>query len=340
MSTIKAGAAVCEALLSQESILDASERNLINSLIARARSSGRPGETYLPESIARLAGEIVAERVSGSLGKDIERWLLLPGRSAGEHRGEAIEMAARMGPVSPPSPTPGNAPHPPGPNPPGGIAALLNRDSTGSVARGLPEIQPAPCVIFEEFLTPAELHNLMQEVLEREMQFQISEVISPGASGGAVDFEYRRSRVLLDLGRHHSIILDRIQSCSPRVFEKLGVEPFWPTRAEVQITASNHGDFFRCHSDNGHPDIRSRALTFVYFFHREPKKFHGGELRLYDSRMQDGASVPAETHRVIVPRQNQIVFFPSSLEHEITTVDCSSQEFADSRFTVNGWLHH
>jgi Rps23 Pro-64 3,4-dihydroxylase Tpa1-like proline 4-hydroxylase len=216
----------------------------------------------------------------------------------------------------------------------------LNRDSSGSLARELPEIQPAPCVIFEEFLTPAELHNLMQEVLEREMQFQISEVISPGASGGAVDFEYRRSRVLLDLGGHHSIILDRIQRCSPRVFEKLGVEPFWPTRAEVQITASNHGDFFRCHSDNGHQDIRSRALTFVYFFHREPKKFRGGELRLYDSRIQDGACVPAETHRVIVPRQNQIVFFPSSLEHEITTVDCASQEFADSRFTVNGWLHH
>jgi Rps23 Pro-64 3,4-dihydroxylase Tpa1-like proline 4-hydroxylase len=41
----------------------------------------------------------------------------------------------------------------------------------------------------------------------------------------------------------------------------------------------------------------------------------------------------------IPPRQNQIVFFPCSVLHEITPVKCSSGAFADSRFTLNGWLH-
>jgi Rps23 Pro-64 3,4-dihydroxylase Tpa1-like proline 4-hydroxylase len=40
-----------------------------------------------------------------------------------------------------------------------------------------------------------------------------------------------------------------------------------------------------------------------------------------------------------VPQQNQIVFFPCSVLHEITAIECSSRAFADSRFTLNGWLH-
>jgi Rps23 Pro-64 3,4-dihydroxylase Tpa1-like proline 4-hydroxylase len=416
MSTSKASDLVCETLFSDESVLGASERDLITSLIERARFSPEPNDRDLPESIARLAGEMLAERMCANLGKDVERLLL-----DSYHRSSPLPMpvrgkspspptpgtaphppgpnppggiAAPVGPGSPtpspfsaphppgpnppggiatpvgpgsPTPSPFSAPHPPGPNPPGGIAApvgpgsptpspfsaphppgpnppgmaTLGMESSRTlVASELPETRPARCVIFEEFLAPAELQNLMQEVLQREMEFEISEVISPGATSGTVDFEYRRSRVLMDVGVHHAVILNRIQSCSSRVFEKLVLEPFWPSRAEIQITSSNHGDFFRCHSDNGHEKIQSRALTFVYFFHREPKKFRGGELRLYDSRSENGVQVRAENYRTIVPRQNQIVFFPSSLEHEITPVDCVSQAFADSRFTVNGWLHH
>ncbi|HEY2383822.1 MAG TPA: proline hydroxylase, partial [Terriglobia bacterium] len=33
-----------------------------------------------------------------------------------------------------------------------------------------------------------------------------------------------------------------------------------------------------------------------------------------------------------------IVFFPCEQLHEITSVKCPSQLFADSRFTLNGWL--
>ena len=50
------------------------------------------------------------------------------------------------------------------------------------------------------------------------------------------------------------------------------------------------------------------------------------------------AYVSEGSYQTIVPQQNQIVFFPCELMHEITTVKCSSQGFADSRFTLNGWL--
>jgi SM-20-related protein len=179
----------------------------------------------------------------------------------------------------------------------------------------------------------------MQYALDHEPDFEVSEVVSPGANGGRIDYEHRRSRVLMNLERHHEVIADRIQAYLPGVLQKLGCDGLHPSQIEVQITASNHGDFFRHHSDNLHEDTVSRELTFVYFFHREPKAFRGGDLRIYNSRWENGRYVSTGEHQTIVPEQNQMVIFPSSLVHEISPVDCPSEAFADSRFTVNGWFH-
>jgi len=170
------------------------------------------------------------------------------------------------------------------------------------------------------------------------MDFRASEVVSPIAEGGVINYEHRRSRVLMDLGRHQELMLERIKSVLPQVMERLGMEEFSIEGAEVQITASNDGDFFLAHSDSGSDSVASRHLTFVYFFHREPKQFEGGELRIHDARLEEEVYVSEGSCQTIVPRQNQIVFFPCELLHEITQVQCSSQQFADSRFTVNGWL--
>ncbi|MCU1297003.1 MAG: 2OG-Fe(II) oxygenase [Acidobacteriaceae bacterium] len=362
MSTAKVAGVLSQHVLSDENVLSTAERDLISRLIARARISAQTNDRPLPQSIARLAGEIIAERMYKNLGADIERLLLeldsefsdlsIPIQvGAGSPPSPspmqvprnpgptppAISSVVRMGPGSPTPTPPVQVPRTPGPNP--GASTAMNFEGRRPSTRDLPEVLTAQCVLFEEFLAPEELNNLMQDTFQREMDFEISEVISPGLTAGAVDFECRRSRVLMDAGAHRDVILNRIQSCLARVVEKLGLQPFSPTHAEVQITASNHGDYFRCHSDNGHENLNSRELTFVYFFHREPKRFQGGELRLYDSRWENGAYVATENYRAIMPRQNQIVLFPSSLLHEITPIDSSAKAFADSRFTVNGWLH-
>jgi Rps23 Pro-64 3,4-dihydroxylase Tpa1-like proline 4-hydroxylase len=202
-----------------------------------------------------------------------------------------------------------------------------------------PEFLPAQFVVLDEFLVPEELNSIMEYTQSREGDFQLSEVIAPGQTGSTLDYEHRRSRVLMDIGEHQAVVLNRIQAYLPRVLQKMGREVFPVTRVEAQITASNDGDFFRNHNDNGQDEIASRELTFVYFFHREPKAFRGGELRIYDSRWENGEYVSTGNYQTIVPEQNQVVFFPSSLLHEITPVECSSRAFADSRFTVNGWFH-
>jgi Rps23 Pro-64 3,4-dihydroxylase Tpa1-like proline 4-hydroxylase len=142
----------------------------------------------------------------------------------------------------------------------------------------------------------------------------------------------------MDLGKHEQVILERIRGVLPRVLDQLGIEEFPITHVEAQITASNDGDFFGTHCDDSQEAIASRRITFVYFFHREPRPFEGGELRLHDSRR--GEHVGTGSYQTIVPQPNQIVFFPCSVLHEITPVECPSGDFADSRFTLNGWLHN
>jgi Rps23 Pro-64 3,4-dihydroxylase Tpa1-like proline 4-hydroxylase len=142
----------------------------------------------------------------------------------------------------------------------------------------------------------------------------------------------------MDLAHHQDVIVARIKAVLPQVLGALGMAEFVISDVEAQITASNHGDFFHFHSDNGSDRVAWRRLTFVYFFHCEPRQFEGGELRIHDARLKDGAYVSQGSYQTIAPQQNQMVFFPCELLHEITSVNCASRRFADSRFTLNGWL--
>lgn len=246
------------------------------------------------------------------------------------------------GEPQPPSQGPGPSPGPvhlpmKEPQPPSGVRTTTVSETTTAVAERPPVLR-ARCVVLDEFLAPQELEQLTRFTLEREADFHASEVVSPETESGIVNYEHRRSLVLMDLAAHEEIMLARIKSVLPEVLHRLGMEEFDIASVEAQITASNDGDFFHFHSDNGSEKVASRHLTFVYFFHREPKQFEGGELRIHDARLEEGHYVSEGSYEAIVPRQNQIVFFPCELLHEITPVNCDSQQFADSRFTLNGWL--
>jgi len=349
-----------DTLLCDERILSVSEKTLLTKILQCSKTRiNVPGQGSA-DAITQIVGELIAERAYAVLGERIARRLL-------QQAGESSRLAdpdptfihAGGPPPTPPSPGPDDpnrsGPQPPGPSPPGGVWARTQPTNTRSTTAaeiqprvrasgevGLletPEFLPAECVVLDEFLTSAELNSLMQDTLAREAEFRVSQVVSPGVPGGDVDYEHRRSRVLVELGKYQSLLVDRLRSCLPQVLRRLGHVTFSISRVEAQITASNHGDFFRWHCDNGAEEIASREITFVYFFHREPKNFRGGELRIYDSRWENNQYVPTVNYRVIVPEQNQCVMFVSSLAHEITTVECPSAAFADSRFTVNGWLH-
>ncbi|HLY43002.1 MAG TPA: 2OG-Fe(II) oxygenase [Terracidiphilus sp.] len=199
------------------------------------------------------------------------------------------------------------------------------------------EIQ-IPLVIFDEFLAAEEWQKLMRYTYLRGNEFNATRVV--GSDGAHhVDTSYRRSRVLFELGEFRELFAERIFAFLPRVLEGLDYPSFPISNFEIQLTATNNGEFFRRHNDNGTNSLNSRLITFVYFFYREPKPFTGGELFLFDTDLDDGEYKAPGPYFAITPEQNRILFFVSEYLHEVRPVQCISNDFMDSRFTVNGWLH-
>ena len=83
----------------------------------------------------------------------------------------------------------------------------------------------------------------------------------------------------------------------------------------------------------------TRMVSFVYYFAMRPDAFTGGDLRVHDKVERDGFYHPADTHTTIEPRNNSVVFFPSTLFHEVLSVHSNGAGLDDQRFTVNGWFH-
>lgn len=188
----------------------------------------------------------------------------------------------------------------------------------------------ADFVQFDNFLSPAQHQYLLRYVLQHEASFA-------NASTATGDVNYRRSVVLYEFP-FAAQLMQQVRAVLPRVFAQLRVVPFSISQIETQITAHSDGNYYKIHNDNGSADTASRELTYVYYFNQEPKAFSGGELRLYDGRLENNVLVKASSFKTIEPRNNSIVFFLSRYMHEVLPVCCPSKAFADSRFTVNGWV--
>jgi SM-20-related protein len=181
--------------------------------------------------------------------------------------------------------------------------------------------------VCKNFLPPAAHADLLQFVASAEGDF-VDSTVSTG------DPEYRQSKILHHFPRLAGLFRERLRVAAPQILQAIGMAPFDITQIECQLTAHNHGNYFKRHNDNGSPDTATRVLSYVYYFNREPKAFDGGLFRLFSGDALDdgGRSVDIE------PENNSILFFASQLLHEVTPVTCPSQQFMDGRFTVNGWF--
>lgn len=197
-------------------------------------------------------------------------------------------------------------------------------------------------VFIDEFLSSEEIEALLNFALRYEKSFQDSKIVIPSAKEKSQkNHQLRKSQILVDLQEHYTVVVDKIEAILPWIFQSLRYKSFHMSQIDAQLTSSNDGDFYKAHNDNTAEKSRSRELTFVYYFYHEPKAFTGGELRLYDTYIKNNhyAYIKSEFCRTIPPQQNRIIFFPSHLIHEVLPINCKSRLFADSRFTVNGWIH-
>ena len=123
----------------------------------------------------------------------------------------------------------------------------------------------------------------------------------------------------------------------PEMVAARTVQPFEPARIEVELVAHGDGAFFGRHIDTKTGGIAAlpglfRLLSAVYYFHRMPKAFGGGCLRIYPIA-SDLGFVDIE------PVHNTLVAFPSWAVHEVLPVSVPSKQFMDSRFAINVWFY-
>lgn len=194
---------------------------------------------------------------------------------------------------------------------------------------------PVPFVRIEGFLAPAERDFLLKTAQEQQDRLEMS-WIEDGE--GQYNPEKRSSWVLSKkLDPLIPWFLARVKEALPAVLPRLQVVPFPVGEVELQMTVHRSGGFYKIHQDTGKEESRTRRVSYVYYFHRLPKRFTGGDLLLYDTDIEDG-TYAAEFSR-IETLDNSIVFFPSAYCHQVTTVQCETDDFGDSRFTLNGWFH-
>lgn len=215
-------------------------------------------------------------------------------------------------------------------SPPGGGGG-----TSGTKGPGVEEL-PGILVSQPGFLTEREREELLDFILGREGAFEAATVMAAD-DGLRVDPNLRRARTLDRLEDFESLFAERLTEALPAALAQLEHEPFPLGAIEIQATASGDRDYFRLHRDT--EPASTREISFVYFAHREPKRFSGGELRVFQARGKGGRLASGEGRETVSPRANEIVFFPSACEHEVLSVRVPSNEFADGRFTVNGWIH-
>jgi SM-20-related protein len=200
------------------------------------------------------------------------------------------------------------------------------------------EVAPPFCMV-RDFLGPLEIEAVTAFALAHADAFQDSTVSLPATQGASnPDYRLRRSQILNELGPVMPSFLPTLERLIPQLWQHLRTPPIPFNKIECQLAYHGDGGYFKTHMDNGLPDVAHRRVSYVYYFHREPRQFSGGHLRLFNTLIENGVSTCGSLLVDLEPPRNSLVVFPSTCWHEVTPIESASSEIADLRLTMNGWL--
>lgn len=108
-------------------------------------------------------------------------------------------------------------------------------------------------------------------------------------------------------------------------------------RVESEVVCHTEGGRFGRHTDDAY-GAGGRVLTCVYYLHRTPARFTGGDLLLHDPARLDGPQGPIEFTRM-APSDNTALFFPADACHEVRGVHSDVTDPLHGRVSINVWFH-
>ena len=128
----------------------------------------------------------------------------------------------------------------------------------------------------------------------------------------------------------------RIRQQLPSLCSAVGLAAPDKPFIDSELSVYRNGDFFGPHVDVFTEEKRAfatydRELTAVYYAHRQPRAFTGGELVLHPLF---GVGEPVE----IAPDHDTLVVFPSFTPHEVRPVMLPGDALGDARVSVNCWV--
>ena len=186
--------------------------------------------------------------------------------------------------------------------------------------------------IFSSWLGTAGSARLLDYALASEARFAPTRLAHEGT--GRLETLTRQSSVLKDLGAFAEPLRRKALALQSDVEIAFGMTHTAPNSTQTEMVAHGDGAFYRPHTDTFTGDQYTpggrRRLTMVYYFHREPRRFTGGRLRIFD--LGGGQTIDVE------PVHDSLLVFPSTARHEVERVSCPEGGFADGRFAVNIWL--
>ena len=212
---------------------------------------------------------------------------------------------------------------------------------TGAGVRDLPPPKgfvPAPFTRTLRFLDQELCDALLALAVATRERFVAAKVAGSDTPNGELKRETRHALVATrkDFVEMLPWFLPKLTAAAEGALARLPVRDLESYKVELEMTAHGNDGFFQVHRDGSMAACSGRRLSYVYYFHRQPRPFRGGDLLLYDTDRQAGNFEMGVFTR-IEPLRNSIVFFPSDCFHEITPVS-GAEEFGDARFTVNGWF--
>ena len=195
-------------------------------------------------------------------------------------------------------------------------------------------VWPAPFVYIENYLPRTEHERVLAIALSLAPRFSKARLGS--GEHRHVDESRRRGLAIDQVGCDalRGLLVPRLRPLLSSIQERLRLSPHAPHRfSHIDLAAYPHGNFGGAHRDSSPRPYPRLSLNAVYFFHREPLTFTGGDLLLYDTDVETGISSRLAFSR-IAPTSNSLVLLPASYWHAVTQVASRSSELRDARLSA------
>jgi predicted 2-oxoglutarate/Fe(II)-dependent dioxygenase YbiX len=186
---------------------------------------------------------------------------------------------------------------------------------------------------FQHFPQDILPQDVLEKILSPERITTPSLVYSRKNQKSVTSLNHRNS-ISLSNNAYIREISNKLQNTVEQYWQEilltLQIKNFAKSTVESNCVIYGNDCYFKRHQDTITFARKKRRISWVYYFHKEPKQFSGGELIFYKGK--------EEVARV-APQAGMLIVFDSSMYHEVLTVHVKSNDFTNGRFTITGFIN-